>query len=90
MPGLGHKAGHSHITSRQINDYIGHKWNLGTAIPVTINKEVAPENIPDEVYVNGIKLTRGVFDGKLFRNRHITLEGKTNVRNDKIVTGWKS
>ena len=63
------------------------QWSLGSTIPVTINKTAT--NIPDEVYVNGIKLTKGVFDGKLFLNREITLEGKTNVENDLIVTGWE-
>ena len=68
--------------------YMSNQWGLGTAIPVTINKEVDATKIPDEVLVNGIKLTKGVFDGKLFEGRQITLEGKTNVTNDKIVTGW--
>jgi hypothetical protein len=74
------------------NYFINHlknKWSLGTAIPVTINKEMDSDKVPDEVYVNGIKLTKGVFDGKLFEGRQITLEGKTNVTNDKIVTGWE-
>ena len=70
-------------------EHMSAQWNLGTAIPVTINKEVATDELPDEVYVKGIKLTKGVFDGKLFEGRQITLEGKTNVTNDKIVTGWK-
>ncbi|MBR6827249.1 MAG: CotH kinase family protein [Prevotella sp.] len=68
--------------------FIRQKWGLGTAIPVTINKEMT-EALPDEVLVNGIKLTKGVFDGKLFLNREITLEGNTNFENDKIVTGWE-
>ena len=67
--------------------YIGDKWNLGTAIPVTINKDITlPANV--EVYVNGIKLTKGVFDGKLFKGRQITLVGKTDDSSDQIVTGW--
>ncbi len=70
-------------------DFIRQKWSLGTAIPVTINKEVDAENLPDEVYVNGIKLTKGVFDGKLFLNRNITLEGKTNNGNGLSVTKWE-
>ena len=70
-------------------DHLKNKWSLGTAIPVTINKEMDSDKVPDEVYVNGIKLTKGVFDGKLFEGRQITLEGKTNVTNDKIVTGWE-
>ena len=70
-------------------EYIRSNWNLGTAIPVTINKDVTAENMPDEVYVNGIKLTKGVFDGKLFYNRNITLEGNTFDDEDRVVTGWE-
>lgn len=58
-------------------------------ISVTINKELDTDKVPDEVLVNGIKLTQGVFDGKLFLNRQITLKGNTKVENDKIVTGWE-
>ena len=68
-------------------NYIGNKWNLGTAIPVTINEDITlPANV--EVYVNGIKLTKGVFNGKLFKGRLITIVGKTDDNNDQIVTGW--
>ena len=73
------------------NNFITHmqnQWGLGTPIPVTINKELADDKRPDEVYVNGIKLTKSVFNGNLFPNRQITIEGKTNVENDLIVTGW--
>lgn len=70
-------------------EHMSAQWSLGIAIPVTINKEVASDELPDDVLVNGIKLTKGVFDGKLFEGRQITLEGKTNVTNDKIVTGWE-
>ncbi len=70
-------------------EFIRSHWNLGTAIPVTINKDVDATNIPDEVYVNGIKLTKGVFDGKLFKDRHITLEAKNDIENDFSVTGWQ-
>ena len=58
-------------------------------IPVTINKDVNVAEMPDEVYVNGIKLTKGVFDGKLFKDRLITLEAKTDIENDYSVTGWE-
>ena len=74
------------------NYFINHlksKWNLGTARSVTINKEVDATNIPDEVLVNGIKLTKGVFDGKLFEGRQIILEGKTNNGNGLSVTKWE-
>ena len=70
--------------------YISEKYLNGVdAIPVTINKDVTAENMPDEVYVNGIKLTKGVFDGKLFYNRNITLEGNTFDDEDRVVTGWE-
>ena len=58
-------------------------------IPVTINKEVDADKVPDEVLVNGIKLTQGVFGGKLFLNRNIILEGKTNNGNGLSVTKWE-
>ena len=87
---------HQNITYSSRTDYfyeyIRSHWNLGTAIPVTINltDDNQPiENMPDEVLINGIKLTKGVFDGKLFKGRDITLEGKTNVENDLIVKKWK-
>ena len=70
--------------------YISDQYLDGiSSIPVTINKEVTAENMPDEVYVNGIKLTKGVFDGKLFYNRNITLEGNTFDDEDRVVTGWE-
>ena len=70
-------------------EYIRSQWNLGTAIPVTINKELDNDQVPNEVYVNGIKLTKGVFDGKLFKDRHITLEAKNDIENAYSVTGWE-
>ena len=69
--------------------YMSNQWRLGTAIPVTINKEMDADDLPDEVYVNGIKLTKGVFDGKLFKGRQITIEGKTYNDNALTVTGWE-
>ena len=70
--------------------YISQKYLNGkSSVPVTINKGVATTELPDEVLVNGIKLTKGVFDGKLFLDRLITLEGKTDIENDFSVTGWE-
>ena len=73
-------------------DFIRKKWNLGTAIPVTINmndNNQPIDNLPDNVFVNGIKLTKSVFDGKLFKGREITLEGNNEFENDMIMTGWE-
>jgi hypothetical protein len=65
--------------------HIGNKWNLGTAIPVTINKGVA--EMPESVSVNGIPLSEGIFDGKFFPNRQLTIAA--TAPEGLIVTGWK-
>lgn len=67
---------------KQMTDY----YKLGTAISMTINKDV--EGAEDTgIRFNGIKLSKGTFDGKFFQNRAITLEG--DPESDKVVTGWK-
>ena len=61
-------------------------YKLGTAISMTINKDV--EGAEDtSICFNGVKLTKGTFDGKFFQDRAITLEG--DPESDKVVTGWK-
>jgi hypothetical protein len=65
--------------------HIGDQWKLGTAIPLTINKGIA--NVPDSVIVNGIKLSEGVFDGKFFANRQLTITAK--APEGKTIQGWK-
>ena len=67
---------------KQIADF----YKLGTAISMTINKGV--EGAEDTgIRFNGIRLTKGTFDGKFFQDRAITLEG--SPESDKVVTGWK-
>jgi hypothetical protein len=67
---------------KQMTDY----YKLGTAISMTVNKDV--EGAEDTgIRFNGIKLSKGTFDGKFFPNRAITLEG--DPESDKVVTGWK-
>ena len=66
-------------------NHIGKKWNLGTAFPVTINKDVA--DMPETVTVNGINLSKGVFDGKLFPNRQLTITA--TAPEGKSIAGWK-
>ena len=66
-------------------NHIGKKWSLGTAFPVTINKGVA--DVPEDVTVNGIKLSEGVFDGKLFPNRQLTITA--TAPEGKTIAGWK-
>ena len=66
-------------------NYIGERYKLGTAIPVTINKSIS--NLPDTVFVNDIRLSKGVFDGKFFPNRQITVTAV--APEGKIIKGWK-
>ena len=66
-------------------DFLSAQYNLGTAFPVTINKGVA--DIPEDVTVNGIKLSEGVFDGKLFPNRQLTITA--TAPEGKTIAGWK-
>lgn len=66
-------------------DHMSSQWKLGTAIPVTVNKDVT--DLPDSVVVNDIALSEGVFDGKLFPNRQYVITGK--APEGKAIKGWK-
>ena len=66
----------------QLADY----YQLGTPVPMTINKDTSsPAAIG--ITVNGIPLSEGVFDGKFFANRRITIEGTST--DDMQVNGWR-
>ena len=61
------------------------QYNLGSPIPMLINMSISnPEEL--EVKFNGVKLSRGFFDGKFFANRNVTLEGK--APEGQVITGW--
>lgn len=52
-------------------------YKLGTPMKLQINKELTETELADiEVEMNGVKLTRGVFDGKFFKNRTVKLSGE--------------
>ena len=70
--GGGQKIVHEPRTDYFLN-HMSSQWKLGDAIPVTINKDAS--EMPDSVIVNDIPLSQGVFDGKLFPNRLITVSG---------------
>ena len=61
------------------------QYQLGDTILVTVNKNV--NDLPDSVTINGIKLSQGVFDGKLFPNRMYTISAK--APEGKAIKGWK-
>ena len=66
-------------------DHMSSQWKLGTAIPVTVNKDVT--DLPDSVVVNDIALSEGIFDGKFFPNRQYVITGK--APEGKAIKGWK-
>ena len=62
-------------------------YNLGTLTNMTVNKDLSEADAKDiPFYFNGVNLTKGVFDGKFFQNRSVTLEG--TAANGKKVVGW--
>ena len=89
----GYKQGNTTYQPRSYYflQYISKKYlNNISSIPVTINQDVDDAELPDNVLVNNIKLTKGVFDGKLFKeNRQITLEGNTNDDSNLYAIGWE-
>ena len=65
--------------------FLDSQYNLGTAIPVTINKDVA--ELPEAVTVNDINLSEGVFDGKFFPGCELTISA--TAPEGKSIAGWK-
>ena len=65
-------------------NHISQKWNLGTAVALTVNKDKQDVDI----IMNDNKLSANTFDGKFFPNRTITLKG-TVSEEGKAVVGWK-
>ncbi len=66
----------------QIADYYG----LGAPTILKINND-SYDTEGVGINFNGITLSKGIFDGKFFANRNITLEGVPS--NGRTITGWK-
>lgn len=66
-------------------EHMSTQWKLGTATAVTVNKNT--NEVPSTVAINGIELTKGVFDGKLFPNRQYTITA--TAPEGQVVKGWK-
>ena len=66
----------------QFYKQIGNQWNLGTPIPLTINKGLNEEV---QTIVNGIEVKGSYFDGKYFKNRELKVEG---IGQGQAVKGW--
>ena len=69
--------------------YIADYYQLGTPLPLTINKSLGDtERSELEIMVNGVKLSEALFDGKFFKDRRVTLSGKSLLEG-YMITGWK-
>ena len=76
------------ITRRTAEMYkqLGDVYQLGSPIKMTVNTLVVhPEDVATTI--NGVKLTKGLFNGQFFANRQLTIEGE--ALNGQTVTGWK-
>ncbi len=68
--------------------YLGDYYQLGTPIPVQINKNATEsDHAAVDIAINGIRLSKSAFDGKLFPNRSYTVTS-TPVDGRK-VRGWR-
>ncbi len=64
---------------------LGNQYNLDSPITMTVNTSIFnTEGL--EVKFNGVTLSRGIFEGKFFANRNVTLEG--HAPEGKVITGW--
>ena len=69
--------------------YIADYYQLGTPLPLTVNKALGDtERSELEIMVNGVKLSEALFDGKFFKDRRVTLSGKSLLEG-YMITGWK-
>ena len=68
---------------KQIANY----YSLGTPTPLTVNKELSDEDRANvDITFNDIPVTTGIFDGKFFRGRAMSLKAKAHE--GKVVKGW--
>ena len=69
--------------------YIADYYQLGTPLPLTVNKSInVSERSEMEIMINGVKLSEALFDGKFFKDRRVTLSGKSLLEG-YMITGWK-
>lgn len=63
---------------------LGNYYKLANPVPMTINTN--QEQVEGSYTFNGIKLSKGCFDGKFYAHRSVTLQGE--APEGKEVTGW--
>lgn len=64
---------------------LGKQYDLGAPIPMTVNQGLEDASALDVTF-NGVPLTKGVFNGKFFADRSITLEGQ--APEGQVISGW--
>ena len=76
--------------SKRTNEFynqLGSFYKLGTPITMEVNKQLTEEEqLAVPFLFNDVPLSKGVFDGKFFAGRNITLQGIATE--EDIVTGW--
>ena len=63
---------------------LGSYYQLGSPITMSVNANL--EQVEGSYTFNGIKLSKGIFDGQFYANRVVTLQGE--APEGKEVTGW--
>ena len=63
---------------------LGSYYKLGN--PITMSVNANQEQVEGSYTFNGIKLSKGIFDGQFYANRVVTLQGE--APEGKEVTGW--
>ena len=77
------------MASRTDNFYnhLAKFYELGKTIPVEINQEVDELDLQAaDIFINGIKLTKGTFNGKMYANRSYTVSSSSD--DERKVVGW--
>ena len=64
---------------------LGKQYDLGAPIPMTVNQDLEDASALDVTF-NGVPLTKGIFNGKFFADRSITLEGQ--APEGQVISGW--
>ena len=71
----------------QVYKHLSNQYDLGSPVTMTINHDEAADPQSLEVTFNGIPLTEGIFNGKFFANRTVTLEGVPSDGGLSVL-GW--
>ena len=90
-PNYSHELGNARnwlkLRTNYCYQHIGSYYQLGSAIPMKVNNDLSADDLDGiGISFNGVTLTKGVFDGKFFVNRQVTLKGISSE--NRTVIGW--